>query len=248
MKRSLALIALLGFAATAHSAPLRVLTEVYPPYSFLEGTEVKGAGADQVHLMMKANKIDYTMDILPWARAYSMVTHDKNTCIYAAAHTEERDKLFKWVEPLGGGRVVIVSKAGSPANPKTLEEAKSFAIGVQRGDYATDYLIRKGFSKLDQAADFSLTMRKLASNRIDLAVSSESAYKAEKAKGNDLEVVLFLPPAIYALACSLDVPDATISALQQSLNDLILSGKQDELYVKYGMPAQNMQSFVQKTD
>lgn len=235
-------------SASARADPLRVLTEPYPGYSMEEGGRIVGAGADQVHAILTAAKVEYRMQILPWARAYTMALNDRNTCIYSTNHTPERDRLFKWVEPLGAGQVVMIKKAGSPASPKTLEEAASFTVGVQRGDYAVDYLTRKGFRKLDEASDFNLTMKKLMSGRVDLAITASAAFEAEKAKGQGLEVVLSMPAAIYALACSRDVPDRIIASLQMELNKLILDGTQDQIYMRYGMPAQNLQGEIKKTN
>ena len=250
MKRILASTAvlLLFCLGRAEAEPLRVLTEPYPGYSFDVKGEIVGSGADQVHLILTRAKIEYRMEMMPWARAYHLATHEPNTCIYATNHTPERDPLFKWIEPLGGGRVVLVKKAGTAVAPKTLEEAKAFTVGVQRGDYAADYLQKKGFRKLDYASDFGLTLKKLVSGRIDLAMTSEAAFRAEADKGQPLEEVLSMPAAIYALACSLDVPTATVRKLQSELDALVLSGEQDRIYRKYGMPAQHLQNFVQTTD
>ncbi len=248
MKRFLLCPLLLGLAGPALADPVSVLTEPYPPYNFEQGGEIVGAGADLVHDIFRKAGIAYHMQILPWARAYQMATSEPNTCIFSTNHTEERDKLFKWVEPLGGGRVVLIRKAGTSFAPKDIEAAKAFVIGVQRGDYAAEYLAKKGFTRLDLASDFSQTLKKLLSGRIDLAMTSEAAYEAEKAKGAALDVVLTMPAAIYALACSLDVPDDTVKRLQKELNRLVLDGTQDRLYIKYGMPPQRMQDMIKKTD
>jgi polar amino acid transport system substrate-binding protein len=246
MKRLLLLVAGLVLAGSAWAEPISVVTEPYPGYSVDVNGEIKGAGADQVHLMFQRAGIDYRMQMLPWARAYSMATSQPMTCIYATNHTQERDKLFKWIEPLGGGRVVLMRRAGSDTKPRDLEEAKDFSVGVQRGDYAADYLAKQGFRKLDLASDFSETLKKLLGGRIDLAMTSEAAYLAELAKGQPLEVVMTMPAAIYALACSLDVPDDIVNRLQEQLNLLIADGSQDRIYMQYGMPAQRMQDFVKK--
>lgn len=250
MKRKLAIAAVFAawFGSPAAAEPLTVLTEPYPAYTYMRGDEIVGAGADQVHAMMKRAGIAYEMHMLPWARAYQMATRDPMTCIFAAAHTHERDKLFKWVEPLGGGKVLLIRRAGSGVSPRTVDEAKNYIVGVQRGDYAADYLTKQGFTKLDLASDFGLTLKKLISGRIDLAMTSEAAYRAELAKGQPLEEVLSMPTAIYALACSLDVPDATIRALQKELDQIVLSGEQDRIYVQHGMPEQRFQSLIKKTD
>lgn len=238
----------LALLSAARADPLTVYAEPYPGYAADIKGEIRGAGADQVHAIMKAAKIEYRMELMPWARAYSATTWEPNTCAFAANHTEERDKLFKWVEPLGAGKVVLIRRKGANVNPKTLEEAKAFVVGVQRGDYGADYLTKQGFTNLDLAADFSLTLRKLEKGRIDLALTSEAAFIAESAQGRPVEAVMTLPAALYALVCNTAVPDETINALQHALNGLILDGTQDAIYQQYGMPAQKLGDLVKKMD
>lgn len=239
---------MLVMTGPALSDPLTIYAEPYPGYAADLNGEIRGAGADQVHAIMKAAKIDYRMELTPWARAYSATTWDPHTCAFAANHTEERDKLFKWVEPLGAGKVVLIRRKGADVNPKTLEEARAYVVGVQRGDYGADYLTKQGFANLDFAADFSLTLRKLENGRIDLALTSEAAFIAESAKGRPVEPVMTLPAALYALICNTAVPDDTINALQHALNGLILNGTQDAIYQQYGMPAQKLGDLVKKMD
>lgn len=250
MKLILASAACFLFLGTAAGAAetLRIVTEPYPGYSAEKDGRIVGASADQVHAILTRAHIDYQMEIMPWARAYSLATHEKNICIFSTNHTTERHPLFQWIEPLGAGRVLLVRKAGSKIAPKTVEEAKNFTIGVQRGDYAADYLKKQGFTQLDYASDFGLTLKKLVSGRIDLAMTSEAAFRAEVDKGQPLEEVLAMPAAIYALACSLDVPASTVNALQNELESLITAGEQDAIYEKYGMPAQKLQNVLRKTN
>lgn len=250
MKRILASVACALFFGTAGTAaePLRIVTEPYPGYSLEKDGRIVGAAADQVHAILTRARIEYRMEIMPWARAYSLATHEKNICIFTTNHTPDRHALFQWIEPLGAGRVMLVRKAGSQVAPKTVEEAKAFTVGVQRGDYAADYLQKQGFTQLDYASDFGLTLKKLVSGRIDLAMTSEAAFRAEVDKGQPLEEVLSMPAAIYALACSLDVPTKTVSALQMELETLVTAGEQDAIYEKYGMPAQKLQNFLRKTN
>ena len=75
--------------------------------------------------MMKALELPYALEILPWARALSLAENQPWTCVFTTGHDDERDKRFKWVEPLLVDRMVMVRKAGirrrSDAN---VEEAK----------------------------------------------------------------------------------------------------------------------------
>ncbi len=93
---------LLFLAAPAQAAnSLTFVTEDYRPVSFIENGELKGAVVDQAREIADDADVDITIQMMPWARAYKRALMDKKTCVIGAAHTPQRDRLFKWVEPVG---------------------------------------------------------------------------------------------------------------------------------------------------
>jgi polar amino acid transport system substrate-binding protein len=222
-------------SGTAHAETLTLLTEEYPPYNFSKNGVISGASVEQAELMMKAVGTPYSLEILPWARALSLTENQPWTCLFTTGHDDERDKRFKWVEPLLVDRMVMVRKTGSGVNPANVEEAKRFTVGTQRGDFSASYLQKHDFPKIDLAADMETTAKKLLSDRIDLMMTSEKTFQMMRDQGAALESALVLEGKFYGFACNLSVPDALVKGMQAQLDKLIADGTQDRIFVKYGL-------------
>ena len=234
MKRLAILLPLL-FAGVAHAETLKLVTEEYPPFSFREDKVYKGVSVDQVNVLMTRAKLGYSIDMMPWARALTLAETDPATCVFTTVHNDERDKKFKWVEPLLSGRTVLIRKRGKAVAPKTLAEATKYVIGTQRGDFTADVLKTNHFAKVDLASDFNLTYKKLMLGRIDMMPISEKYYEKLKREGSEIEFVLVLAETIYSIACNKGVADDTIATMQQTLTALIADGTQKTLFLKYGL-------------
>jgi polar amino acid transport system substrate-binding protein len=222
-------------SGTAQAETLKLLTEEYPPYNFSENGAVKGASVEQAELMMKALDTEYSLEILPWARALSLTENQPWTCVFTTGHDDERDKRFKWVEPLLADHMVMVRKAESGVNPANIEEAKRFTIGTQREDFSANFLKKHNFPKIDLAPDIETTEKKLLSGRIDLMMTSEKTFETMRDQGQPLESVLVLEGKLYGFACNLALPDELIAKMQTQLDALIADGSQDRIYAKYGL-------------
>jgi polar amino acid transport system substrate-binding protein len=222
-------------AAVLAQDTITFTTEDYPPYNFVENGVYKGVGYDQIMLIMKDTGIKYTVELMPWARAYALAQSDSTTCVFTAAHTPERDTLFKWVEPLGVDRNIMTAKAGSGVHVANLEQARRYRIGTQRDDYTEAFLQKNGFEKIDLASNLDLTLKKLESGRIDLIPLSEKFFHDLVARGHPLEEQFILTQQTFSLACSKSVPDALIAKMQASLNKLIANGQQKAVFKQYGL-------------
>lgn len=233
--RRIALLALLVFTTSAHAETIKLNTEDYRPFNFREGNEYKGVGVEQVNLLMKDAGLDFSMEMMPWARAINLAATQPNNCVFTAVHNAERHPKFKWIEPLLKNRTVLVRKAGSDVNPGTIEEAKSYVVGTQRDDYTQNILEAHNFPKIDLAANQNLSLKKLLSGRIDLMPVSEDYYAGLKSEGNPIEVAVILAEDIYSIACNKSISDEIISKMQASLNKLIADGTQAALFKKYGL-------------
>lgn len=214
---------------------IRFVTETYPPFNYLENGRISGSSVDQIRLIMKEVNIPYAIEIMPWARAIALAEMEREFCVFTAVHNAERDRRFKWVQPLMRSRTLLIRAMGSKATPATLEEAKAYTIGTQRGDFTHDILKNNKFPKIDLATDLELSMKKLMSGRIDLMPLSEKYYDKLKRDGASIESVLTLDESIYAIACNLAIPDETIARMQKSLDTLIADGTQHRIFRLYGV-------------
>ncbi len=220
-------------SSTAHGEDLNFLTEDYPPFSYAEGSELKGISVDQVRAIMDGIGAGYTMEMQPWARAFSLAESTPDTCVFTTALLPERKARFKWVQPLVLDIMIMVRKAGRPYAPKTLDEAKAFIIGVHRDDSAETYAKQQGFPQLDSAPSLDVSVKKLLNDRVQLVIMTRTTYESLRQNGEPIEAVLDLEGTRAGIACNLQVSDALIARMQAKLDGLIADGGQGAIYKRY---------------
>ncbi|AVA22300.1 MULTISPECIES: ABC transporter substrate-binding protein [unclassified Rhizobium] len=220
---------------TAKAATVNFTTEEYPPFNYREGKTPMGAAVEQVEKIMTDIGVDYSIDVLPWARAYNQALTVPMTCVFVTAHNDARDKLFKWVQPLLIDRNVLIKHTGSPVTADTLDEARNYLVGTWRGDYTETVLRQANFPRIDVGADFRATLKKLMSDRIDLMPISVLYFDKLKKEGDAVEQVTVLSEQAMGIACQKDFPDDILKKMQAALDKLIAGGTQKQIFLKYGL-------------
>ncbi len=240
MIKPLLLLALLSLslAAPARAASVNFVTEEYPPFSYREGDALKGASVEQVQMLMQKAGIDMHIEIMPWTRAYAAAQATPMTCLFTTAHSPERDKLFKWVEPLLVDANILVATASSGIRETDLDDTRRYVIGTHRGDYTEKLLKEKGYAKVDIASDFPSTLRKLMNGRIDLMPISQIYFEKLKVD-QPLVRVATLSSQSLGIACEKSFPEDLRARMQQALDALIADGTQRAIFAKYGLHLQN---------
>jgi len=233
MKRLL-LFAFLMLPTAAAAQTVSFFTEEYAPFNYRDGKVIKGATVEQVEKVMADIGVDYTLELVPWARAYGMAQTTPMTCVFATAHNGLRDPLFKWIEPLLVDRNILIKAKNSKVAADDLEDAKKYLVGTWREDYTETTLKEKGFPKLDVASDFNATLRKLLGGRIDMMPISELYFDKLKQE-QPLEMVTVLSTQPMGIACQKDFPDDLRRRMQVALDKLIADGTQRQIFQKYGL-------------
>ena len=237
MKKLLLALCLSLAPLTASLAePLHFVTEEYAPFNFTKDGKITGISVDQVTAIAKAAGIDYTLEIMPWARAFAMAQNRPMHCVFTTGYNRERAKKFVWVNPLLKDEMVLLKRKDGSKGPASMKEALGMKVGSQRGDFAVEALDDLGFKDIDLAADIDLSVRKLVSGRIDLMPTSIKTYENLVQQGQPVEKAMLMSGQIYGLACNMQTPAAIIERLQAELDKLILSGEQDRIFTAYGLP------------
>ncbi|WP_112605630.1 substrate-binding periplasmic protein [Rhizobium sp. WW22] len=219
----------------AHAESVHFTTEEYPPFNYREGKTPVGAATEQIQKLMADIGVDYTIDVMPWARAYNQALAEPMTCVFVTAHNEERDKLFKWIQPLLIDRNVLIKHSGSNVAATTIAEAKKYIVGTWREDYTEAILRRNNFPRIDIGSDFKATLKKLMSDRIDLMPISEFYFDKLHKEGNAVEKVTILSQQPMGIACQKDFPAELQGRMQTALDMLIANGTQRQIFLKYGL-------------
>jgi len=236
IRSALAALSLLGgLAAQASTTTLRLTTEVSPPFNMLEGEKIVGRATDQVVEMMARAKVGFTMELLPWARAYNMALKEADTCVFTTTRTPEREALFKWVGPVGAAEWILYGSAERGLKLQNIEEARSLLIGTYNGDARDEYFRSRGF-RVESVSDDLSNPRKLLLNRIDLWAASlvrGALLISQNGWSEQIVPVLSFHKVDLYVACNPSVPTPLIDKLNATLQGMVRDGTTRTLEKKY---------------
>jgi len=226
----------LASLAAPRAETLHFVTEEYPPFNYLKDGRITGVGVEQAEAIARAAGIDYTLEIMPWARAFALAEHQPMHCVFTTGYNRERADRFVWIGPLLKDQIILLKRKGDGHGGLTLAEALKLKVGSQRGDFAVEALATMGFKNVDLAADIDVTVGKLLSGRIDLLPAPANAYRRMIAEGLPVEKAMTMAGQVYGIACQKDMPRTIVERLQAELDKLIFNGSQDRIFKAYGLP------------
>lgn len=171
---TLVTVLMLTGACKQKQEPLRILTENYPPLSFVKDGVTTGFGSDVVKAIQAELGTDYPIEMLSWDDAYSTAVANANVVIFTMDRTPEREGKFHFIGPLGSSVASFYANRENMAVPVDLEQAKALAgIATTTNWFTEQYLKEQGFMNLVSDADPLNTIRRLADKEADLAVFTD---------------------------------------------------------------------------
>jgi polar amino acid transport system substrate-binding protein len=237
------LCAAASLAGASEPPRLHLLTESSPPTSMRAGREVIGSGTEKVREIMNRTGTSYTLELLPWRRAYTMVQQQADTCLFSTSRTPEREDLFKWVGPTDEADWVLLGRADRNFHLRTLDDARHLRIGTYHGDARDEYLRARGFL-VDPAPVDMMNPRKLMLDRIDLWAASlrrgTTLTKQNSWGENIIPVLTFNRIGVY-LACNRAVPSELIERMNAALEGMGRDGTMQRIDHKYQKWVEDMQ-------
>ena len=229
-------------AAENPAAYLVLLTENFPPYNmarngknFAQDENINGIAVDIVREMFKRANITYSLTLrFPWERIYKIALEKPGYGVFVMARLPDREKLFKWVGPIGPDDWIMLAKADSKINLESLDDARKYRIGAYKGDAIAETLAKQGLKPIVVLRDQD-NAKKLTSGQIDLWATGDPAgrYLARQDGVIGLKTVLRFNSAELYLALNKEVPDETVAKLQAALDQLRKEGVVDEIMARY---------------
>ncbi|MBB3241535.1 polar amino acid transport system substrate-binding protein [Pseudomonas sp. Tn43] len=240
---SASLLFINGVRADENPGPgLVLLTENFPPYNmakngknFAQDENINGIAVDIVREMFKRANITYSLTLrFPWERIYKLALEKPGYGVFVMARLPDREKLFKWVGPIGPDDWIMLAKADSKITLESLEQARKYKIGAYKGDAIAETLAKQGLKPVVVLRDQD-NAKKLVNGQIDLWATGDPAgrYLARQEGVNGLKTVLRFNSTELYLALNKDVPDETVAKLQAALDQLRKEGWVDEIMSRY---------------
>lgn len=219
-----------GLALTQLQPAVRVVLEISPPHQTWQHGEVGGLTTSLVRQLLAELQLSPVFEVYPWARAVKIAASTPNVLIYNIARTKERETQFDWIGPIAGYRLGFVRlKQRTDIKINKLEDARAFNIAVQRGDFATEWLVKQQFRpgrQLQIQPDIEASWRMLLLGKADLLVDDPVAIHAMLQKlgilATEVEFAWFIPELKQStwLALNKNSAPALLTALRNSYQRL----------------------------
>ena len=237
----LSAIAVLSGLLWAEAPKLRILTENYPPLSYIEDGVITGYGADVVSAIQRQLGTEFPVELHMWDKAYEMALSEPNVLLFTMERTKEREGLFQFVGPLGANTAWFYVPFGSKLEIKDLDAARKLkSIATTTNWFTEQELIRLGFKNLVSVADPIETIHMLLKGKADASVYTDITLpQLAKEAGiapKELKPVLELMRSEYYLAFSAKTEPEIVKAWTEAFRKLEESGELKALKNRWAIP------------
>lgn len=169
----LVLVLLMVVSSSAFGSRITVLTYEWRPFNYEEDGQIKGISTDVVREALSRAGIEADIRMCPWARAYRRTMEEENVMLFTIARTAEREEHFKFICPVAPPVKNVLFRLSDrhDISIHSLEDARSYRIGVQDKDVMHQLLAQAGFkegSNLFPVPENEQNLKKLLNGRIDL--------------------------------------------------------------------------------
>jgi len=178
MKKFITFICYLMLCRSVQAENLRVITENLPPYQIVVNDKlVGGSSVLLVKEILKRANINADIEVLPWARAYRIASHNSNTLIFSMARNKTRESQFIWLVKLKNLTYHFYSLTSRPhLKAKNITEMLKHTVVTVRNSYEANSLKNFGFSEdknLILTNTYSTAWKMLSIGRADYTYANE---------------------------------------------------------------------------
>ena len=232
------LVLLAGCAGTSNAPSLQLVTEDYPPITFMKDGKVTGFATEVVQEILKRLNQPDNIKMMAWDDAYNLALKEKNVLLFSTTRTEQRETLFKWVGPIGSYNDILYAKSGSGIVINNLEDAKKVGkIGVVDGWFSKEFLTGLDFKNLESTKLPAENAKKLVEGKVDLcAFTDTTAPEILKEAGYSMDQIApayVIKTYEFYIAFSKDTSDAIVSEWRRSFEEMKTDGTFGKISAKW---------------
>ncbi|SDZ46737.1 ABC transporter substrate-binding protein [Pseudomonas sp. NFIX28] len=242
LHRALALIGLLLLGQGAYAEKLRLVADVWPP--FTDATLVNGGLAtDIVSTALARAGYASEFEQVPWARALLGVGEGRYDVLVNAWFNEARTQLGQFSSEYLVNRVRFLRRKDAPIEYTTLKQLHQYPIAVVRGyAYSPDFDSDPGLQKVP-VHNFAMGVRMLAADRVKLTLEDEyvARYYLARESPRVRNAVEFLPNSLSEnglhILVSLKNPAHAqiVAGFDREIEAMKADGSYDRLLRQHGM-------------
>ena len=232
----------------AAAQSLTLYTEESPPVSFTSDGRLTGSGVAIVREILGRLDQPDTIQVVPWARGYSLMQTESNVVLFAMARTDEREDLFQWVGPMHRARTGFYALKSRGLRFDTIDDIRrDTTIAIYKDDVREQILRAQGFTDLDSSKSPVGCVKKLASGRVDLwffdDLGMPGVARQADVDPESLERVFTFREYDGYIAMSRGTPQSTVESWQRVLDQMKRDGSFRSLSAQW-LPKENFTGLI----
>lgn len=228
----------LSWAGTS-AVDLFYMTEQYYPYNYEKAGVLQGISVEILRRVWSELGVgEQSVEVLPWARGYTLVQREPNTMLFSMARTPEREDLFQWVGPIATARFVLSAKKNRKIQIGSYDDIGHYSVGTLIDD-VTDALLEKikPYARVESVSDMAFNLKMLDNDRIDLvAYEEKSLQRLMTEHGYDptsVETVFVLKETSVFFAFHRDTSEELIARFQEALDRVRLGPEYEDILLRH---------------
>jgi polar amino acid transport system substrate-binding protein len=226
--------------ASPSARSVTLLTEENPPFNYTESGKLTGMATEIVLETARRAKLPMKIDVLPWNVAFQRAQAERETCLFATARLENRERLFTWIGPLANNYWGVYGRPDFAIPIRRLEDMKPLRIGGVVGDAKVEYLKENAVTNIKAVHDDKMNPPRLLlpandPKRIDLWITGIYAARgvAKAAGVQDVKLVFVAREIPLYLACSPQTSAETLQALGDAFGEVKAEGLRERVNAAY---------------
>jgi polar amino acid transport system substrate-binding protein len=234
-----ALLVALVVASPAVKA-VTLLTEENPPFNFTESGKLTGIATEIVLETVRRTGLPMKVEVLPWDDGFRRAQAERETCLFATARLENRERLFAWIGPLASNFWGVYARSDFSIPIRTLEDLKVWRIGGVISDAKVEYLRENAVTNIKATREDRFNPPRLLlpaddPQRIDFWITGLHAARdvARSAGVSNVKLVFIAREIPVYLACSPQTSAATLKALAEAFEKVRAEGIPARVYAAY---------------
>jgi polar amino acid transport system substrate-binding protein len=229
---------------------IQMMTEEYPPVTFMKNGKVTGFVTDMVREISARQGIQDNIRLTSWDEAYKVTLSNPNVVLFSAERTDKREKLFQWVGPVGKNSAIFYAKKGSGIRMNSTDDARKVAAIATTSNWFTEQDLKsRGFTNLVNSPLPTDNVRKLMKGEVELSIFTDITVPQIVTNAgysmDDLEPVFPLSSTYFYIAMSLGTPPEMVKKWQSILDELKKDGTFEKIYRIY-LPNADMNDLLGK--
>lgn len=239
LKYPVAVLLLLGsLGAHLPAAELRLYTEDYRPFSFLQDGEPSGMAVAVVEALIRRTGDTARIELVPWTRGYHQARHQADTALFSTVRTAQREAEFQWVGPIARGYTRFYTHKDAGLRVTSLDDVRRLGtVAVPKQWYSYELLSQRNMDNLYGVPTPQDMLRMFRHGRVKLLLANTLTLDGMLAEqgmhAGQLQAQFDLMPNDSYIAFSLHTDAARVARWQQALQGMRQDGSLERIYRRW---------------